>query len=308
MYEEESQVDPTTTLLVAEDVTIRYGDFTAVRGATLTVKPGERVALVGESGSGKTTLAMAVAGMLTDPSVQVDAVELTFEDGAVTQPTTALPTIIDGISIVFQDAMTSLDPTWRIGGQLVAALRNRCGLNRKEARVRAAEWLVRVGFTDPDRVMRLRPYELSGGMRQRAMIAVALCGEPRLIVADEPTSALDATLSRMTMDLLKELTDESGAALVIVTHDLHLCLEYADKLCVMKDGDVVEYASATEIKARPVHPYTRGLLACVPTLESADLEMLPTLDSVMTEAERAAYAEAAAAAANENADLNLVAS
>jgi peptide/nickel transport system ATP-binding protein len=306
MHDDASSTDATAALLVATDLTIHYGDFTAVTGATLTVNSGERVALVGESGSGKTTLAMAVAGMLTDPSARVAALELSFANGPVTQPATALPTITDGISVVFQDAMTSLDPTWRIGGQLVAALRNRCGLTRKQAKVKAAEWLCRVGFPDPERVMRLRPYELSGGMRQRAMIAVALCGEPRLIVADEPTSALDATLSRMTMDLLKELTDESGAALLIVTHDLQLCLDYADKLCVMKDGEVVEYATAAAIRSSPQHPYTRGLMACVPTLDSADLEMLPTLDSVMTEAERALAAAAAAAEADD--DLKLVAS
>lgn len=290
-------------LLTATDLKISYGDFVAVKGATLTVNPGERVALVGESGSGKTTLAMAVAGMLTDPAVRVEAAELSFAGNPVTQPATALPTITEGVSVVFQDAMTSLDPTWRIGGQLTAVLRHRRGLARTEAKFEAVQWLRRVGFSDPERVMRLRPYELSGGMRQRAMIAVALCGEPRLIVADEPTSALDATLARLTMDLLKELTDESGAALVIVTHDLQLCLEYADKLCVMKDGDVVEYATAASIQARPRHPYTRGLLACVPTLESADLELLPTLESVMTEAERL---QAAAEAAPR--DLKLAAS
>lgn len=273
-------------LVNAEDLQVFYGNFRAVNGATFTINPGERVALVGESGSGKTTLAMAVAGMLTDPSVRVEAEVLTFAGQPISQPKSALPTITDGISIVFQDAMTSLDPTWKIGGQLEAVLRNRKGLGRKAAKVAAADWLRRVGFSDPERVMKLRPYELSGGMRQRAMIAVAVCGGPKLLVADEPTSALDATLSRMTMDLLKELAEESGAALLIVTHDLHLCLEYADEVCVMRNGDVVEYDTAEALKAAPKHPYTRGLLACVPTIDSSDLEFLPTLESVMTEAER----------------------
>lgn len=302
MQNETSPAAADAPLLVATDLTINYGDFTAVKGATLTVNPGERVALVGESGSGKTTLAMAVAGMLTDPEARFEATELTFAGGPVTQPRSALPTITEGVAVVFQDAMTSLDPTWKVGGQVMAVLRNRCGLSKREAKAKAADWLRRVGFPDPERVMRLRPYELSGGMRQRAMLAVALCGEPRLIVADEPTSALDATLARMTMDLLKELTDESGAALLIVTHDLHLCLEYADLLCVMKGGEVVEHASAAAVKTDPQHPYTRGLMSCVPTLDSADLELLPTLESVMSEAERPAFAAEVAD------DLKLVAS
>lgn len=294
MAEEMNIPDPATPLLVADDVKVHYGDFPAVKGASLTISPGECVALVGESGSGKTTLAMALAGMLTDPAARVDAVDLTFLDEPVRQPSSALPAITDGVSMVFQDAMSSLDPTWRVGGQLVAVLRNRRGLSRKDAKSQALDWLRRVGFPDPERVMRLRPYELSGGMQQRAMIAVAVCGGPKLIVADEPTSALDATLSRMTMDLLRELTEESGAALLLVTHDLHLCLEYADWVCAMRNGDVVEYATATAIKAQPKHPYTRGLLACVPTMDSADLEFLPTLDSVMTAAERAAMLDQAA--------------
>jgi peptide/nickel transport system ATP-binding protein len=288
MQNETSPAAADAPLLVATDLTINYGDFTAVKGATLTVNPGERVALVGESGSGKTTLAMAVAGMLTDPEARFEATELTFAGGPVTQPRSALPTITEGVAVVFQDAMTSLDPTWKVGGQVMAVLRNRCGLSKREAKAKAADWLRRVGFPDPERVMRLRPYELSG--------------EPRLIVADEPTSALDATLARMTMDLLKELTDESGAALLIVTHDLHLCLEYADLLCVMKGGEVVEHASAAAVKTDPQHPYTRGLMSCVPTLDSADLELLPTLESVMSEAERPAFAAEVAD------DLKLVAS
>jgi peptide/nickel transport system ATP-binding protein len=276
-----SELAHAAPLLQARDVDIRYGGFHAVKAATVTVAPSERVALVGESGSGKTTLAMALAGMLPSPTAAVSSAGLTFDGHEVVQPSGPLPRSVPGVSIIFQDAMTSLDPTWKVGSQIMAVLRSRRGLRRRAARSEATEWLRRVGFTDPARVFRARPYELSGGMRQRVMLAVALCGEPRLIVADEPTSALDATLARMTMDLLATLTEESGAALLIVTHDLQLCLDYADKVLVMRGGEVVETAQATRIASEAHHPYTRGLLECVPTLESADLEFLPTLASVM---------------------------
>jgi len=271
-------------LLEARGMTISYGDFMAVKDADLVVRAGERVALVGESGSGKTTVAMALAGMLADPSASVVADVINFQGTPVRQPSGPLPQSVPGVSMAFQDAMTSLDPTWRVGGQLSAVLRSRGGLSRRDAEAAAAAWLERVGFADPERVMRARPYELSGGMRQRVMLAIALSGSPRLLVADEPTSALDATLARMTMDLLKELTEESGAALLIVTHDLRLCLEYADTVCVMRGGSIVETAPAAGLERNAKHPYTRGLLECVPTLDSVGFELLPTLDKVMAEA------------------------
>ncbi|MFT4044572.1 MAG: ABC transporter ATP-binding protein [Gordonia sp. (in: high G+C Gram-positive bacteria)] len=286
---------PPEPLLEARGVTVWYGGAVALRDADITIRAGERIALVGESGSGKTTLAMALAGMLPASSATVSAATLTFAGCPVTQPTAVLPSGTPGMSIIFQDAMTSLDPTWRIGSQVKAALKANYGLSRRQSTAEAVRWLGRVGFADPDRVMRARPYELSGGMRQRVMLAIALCSRPSLIVADEPTSALDATLARMTMDLLTELSEESGAALLLVTHDLQLCMDYADQVVVMRGGEIVESGPAPTIASNPQHPYTRGLLACVPTLDGVDVEFLPTLASVMDSTETApeTFAEAA---------------
>jgi peptide/nickel transport system ATP-binding protein len=271
-------------LVRVEHLSIAYRSGTqAVRDASLTVSRGERVALVGESGSGKSTLAMAVAGFLKQEDVGRIEGTVAF-DGALSEPAQSglLPHRVPGISVVFQDAMTSLDPVWTIGSQLSAIIRTteRCG--RRAARRRAIEWLARVGLTDHERVLGSRPYELSGGMRQRVMIALALASRPRLLIADEPTSALDASLARSTMDLLVELADATGVSLLMVTHDLELCMRYVDRVAVMYQGAIVEMGSTAELDATAQHPYTRGLLHCVPTLANAEDEMLPTLASFLS--------------------------
>jgi peptide/nickel transport system ATP-binding protein len=181
--------------------------------------------------------------------------------------------------MVFQDAMTSLDPVWTIGSQLSAVIRASENVSRKEARERSRYWLSRVGLNDTDRVLKNHPYELSGGMRQRAMMALALCGRPRLLIADEPTSALDASLSRQTMDLFVELTEGAGAALLIISHDIRLCQEYSDRTLVMYRGRLVEQGPSETLSSTAKHPYTVGLLRCIPTLESALLDELPTIES-----------------------------
>jgi ABC-type dipeptide/oligopeptide/nickel transport system ATPase component len=254
----------------------------AVRGASFDLFPGQRAAIVGESGSGKTTLGMAIAGFLRPGTARVTADVLEF-DGVAQLPLRAqrqrgpLPRRIPGLSMVFQDAMTSLDPVSTVGSQLVAVLRTQEGIGRAEAREQARSWLARVGLTDTERVLRSRSYELSGGMRQRVMIALALCCRPKLLIADEPTSALDASLAVATMELLVELTDESGAALLMVTHDINLCLRYSHQVFVMNGGEIVERGSPAELRAGARHPYTTGLLQCVPTLDSWDVDELPTM-------------------------------
>jgi peptide/nickel transport system ATP-binding protein len=178
--------------------------------------------------------------------------------------------------MVFQDAMTSLDPVWTIGSQLSAVLKASGGFSRQERVAQAEAWLRRVGLHDTERVLRSRPYELSGGMRQRVMLAIALCGRPKLLIADEPTSALDASLARDVMELLVELAGELGTALLVVSHDIQLCSEYSDRTLVMYGGRVVEETPSSGLsEAR--HPYTKGLLRSIPTLESADLDVLPTI-------------------------------
>jgi oligopeptide/dipeptide ABC transporter ATP-binding protein len=192
-----------------------------------------------------------------------------------------LPRRVPGLAMVFQDASTSLDPVWTIGSQLRSVIRATQKTSRKQTTALAVEWLRKVGLTDTERVMRSRPYELSGGMRQRAMIAIALSGTPELLIADEPTSALDASLSRDAMKLLVELTDELGSGLMLVSHDIHLCQEFVDRMLVMYSGHVVESGYAATLDREAAHPYTQALLRSVPTLESAELDELPTIPLTM---------------------------
>lgn len=276
----------TASLLTVRDLTVRYAsthEMAAVDGASFSIGRGERIALVGESGSGKTTLSLAVAGFLRPPEVQVTASELRFDGEAVDlRERTILPHVRPGMAMTFQDAMTSLDPVWTIGSQLTAVIRARTGAGRREARVRARGWLQRVGLTDTERVLAARPHELSGGMRQRAMMAIALSGQPRMLIADEPTSALDAPLARSTMKLLSDLTAVADITLLTVTHDIHLGLQYSDRTFVMYRGRIVEQLSSARAAADATHPYTRGLLACVPTLQHAGHDRLPTLADFVT--------------------------
>jgi oligopeptide/dipeptide ABC transporter ATP-binding protein len=270
--------------LDVKQLTVRYetdnGDVVAVDQVGFTVQRGERVALVGESGSGKTGTCLAVAGFLTAPNVNVTAEKMTFNGIDLTsRKASRIPRRTPGLSMVFQDATTSLDPIWSIGSQLGNVIRTTLGVGRKEAATIARDWLVKVGLTDTERVMKSRPYELSGGMRQRAMIALALSGRPKLLIADEPTSALDASLSREVMELLVTLTDELGTGLLIVSHDIHLCQGYADRMLVMYGGRIVESGRAANLGSESRHPYTQGLLRSVPTLESATLAHLPTIAS-----------------------------
>jgi len=270
-----------THLLDIENLSIVYetasGPFTAVADFELTLNPGQKVAIVGESGSGKTNACMAIAGFLpSDAQLTADRLSCSGVD-LRSRPRTVVPTRVDGVSVIFQDAMTSLDPVWTVGSQMRAVIRNQTRLGRRAANEQARDWLRRVGLDDVERIMAARPYELSGGMRQRVMIAIALSARPKLIIADEPTSALDATLSRELMQLLVSLTEDLDSALLLVSHDIQLCLEFADSLIVMKAGRVVERGTPDELATNAGHPYTIGLLSCVPTLETAGLSRLPTM-------------------------------
>lgn len=272
-----------SALLDVTNLTVSYptprGPFTAVEDFSLVVMPGERVAIVGESGSGKTNSAMAIAGFL-DPEAQVSVERLTFGESDLRSRTrSVLPVRIPGIAVVFQDAMTSLDPVWKIGSQMRSVIRNNTPLSRKAADAEAVAWLEKVGLRDTERVLRSRPYELSGGMRQRVMIALALCAKPSLLIADEPTSALDATLSRELMQLMVSLAEEFGTAMLVISHDIALCSEFTDRTVVMKAGRVVEVLPSATIAEAARDPYTQGLLACIPTLDSALLDRLPTMNT-----------------------------
>jgi peptide/nickel transport system ATP-binding protein len=273
-------------VLRVEGLSVRYhGDssvFTAVDEVSVTVGAGERVAIVGESGSGKTATCMAIAGFLTDPSADVSARILEVSGVPVgSRRNTRLPRRVPGLSMVFQDATTSLDAVWTIGSQLVDVIRTADRVSTRVARARAEEWLHHVGLRDSERVMASRPYELSGGMRQRAMIALALAGRPRLLIADEPTSALDATLAVEIMELLVRLTAEHGIGVLLVTHDIQLCQRFTDRMLVMYRGRVVEQGRSDVLDLHAQHPYARALFASIPTLESADLDELPTIPAAV---------------------------
>lgn len=266
-------------VLHLEGLTVRYpgaqSSFTAVDDVDLVIRPGEQVALVGESGSGKTTLALAIAGFLSGGEILSRRMD--FQGEPLTRTARpGLPRRTDGIAMIFQDAMTSLDPVWTIGSQLKRVLAG-AGVARRDRKDRAIVALHDVGLTDADRVMKARPYELSGGMRQRAMLAIALSGDPQLLIADEPTSALDSSMSRVAMDLIRTMAQRSGTALLVVTHDIRLAAEFTDRMVVMYRGEIVETGDPAVLAAGAEHAYTRGLMGCVPTLESRSLERLPVL-------------------------------
>jgi oligopeptide/dipeptide ABC transporter ATP-binding protein len=250
----------------------------AVNDVSFDVRPGERVAIVGESGSGKTATCMAIAGFLTRNDVEVSADGLEFDGADLTRRTRSrIPVSTPGLSMVFQDAMTSLDPVWTVGSQMVDAIRGNKRMSKKAAVAEAKDWLRRVGLHDTERIMGNRPYELSGGMRQRVMVALAVCSRPKLLIADEPTSALDASVAREVMELITDMTEELGTALIIVSHDLHLCQEFATKVIVMYAGRALEQAPAMNLDTRARHPYTQALLDCIPTLDNRSLELLPII-------------------------------
>ncbi|MGO4785761.1 ABC transporter ATP-binding protein [Cryobacterium sp. W22_MBD10_FK3] len=284
-------IDTTTTtpVLRVQDLTVRYGNIVAVHSANLEVRRGERVAVVGESGSGKTSLANAIAGFLDPLAGEVDAATLELDGVPLSRSgeQERIPRRTPGLSMVFQDAMSSLDPVWSIGSQLIAVLRETEKVGKKQATQDALQWLREVGITDPERVMGAKPHELSGGMRQRVMMAIALSSKPSLLIADEPTSALDASLAVGAMQLMVDLAERVGTAVLIITHDIELCRRFTDFVVVMYHGEIVEQLRSSELD-NATHPYTRGLLACVPTLRSARLDQLPTLESVRAEAEEQA--------------------
>jgi ABC-type dipeptide/oligopeptide/nickel transport system ATPase component len=190
------------------------------------------------------------------------------------------------ISMVFQNAMTALDPFFRVGDQLVEIIQLHQRMGRREARAKALEALELVRIPEAGRRLSSYPHQLSGGQRQRVMIALALAGEPKLLLADEPTSALDATLARELMLMLVSLAEELGTSVLLVSHDIQLCQEFTDRTIIMRDGKIVEERESSRLARYAEHPYTQGLLACVPSLDTALLDELPTMNRYLPEAVR----------------------
>ncbi len=241
----------------------------AVDGVSYSVDPGETVAIVGESGSGKSVSAMSILRLIPDPPGRITQGEILFDGRDLMRLDDAAMRHIRGgdIGMVFQEPMTSLNPVLTIGRQMTEGLEQHRGMTRPAARVRAIELLDLVGISDPARRLKQYPHQLSGGMRQRIMIAIALACEPKLIIADEPTTALDVTIQAQILELMKRLTQQLNVALIIITHNLGVVARYANRVNVMYAGRIVESGPANAIYHDPRHPYTMALLRSVPRLD-----------------------------------------
>ncbi|TBW38977.1 ABC transporter ATP-binding protein [Siculibacillus lacustris] len=267
-------IDPTAAarrppLFALEGLEVSFPGRPVVRGLDLSVAEGETVALVGESGCGKSTTALAAMRLLPR-SGRIDAGRIAFEgrDLAVLSPAELRDLRGRRLAMIFQEPMTSLNPVLTIGRQIAEVLIRHEHLSRRAARARAIELLDLVRIAEPHRRIDDHPHRLSGGMRQRVMIAIAVACRPKLLFADEPTTALDVTIQAQVLDLLDRLRRDLGMALVLITHDLGVVAQYADRVVVMYAGHKVEEATTAELFARPLHPYTRGLLAAAPRLDT----------------------------------------
>ena len=252
-------------MLEIRDLRVRFGAFPAVDGVDLDVAPGEVLGIVGESGSGKSVSMMALMGLIDAPGV-TSAASLRFEDqDLLAMPAAARRRLVGkDVAMVFQDALASLNPSYTVGHQIEEVLRAHLGLRGAAARQRALELLQQVEIPDAASRLGAYPHELSGGMNQRVMIALAIACSPKLLIADEPTTALDVTIQAQIMDLLLRLQRERGMALVMITHDLAVVAEMAQRVAVMYAGQVVETGRLPDVFESPRHPYTAALLAAIP--------------------------------------------
>ncbi|MCB2110291.1 MAG: ABC transporter ATP-binding protein [Defluviimonas sp.] len=246
----------------------RGGEVHAVNSVSFDLKPGELLGVVGESGSGKSVTMMSLVGLLPSPPADVRAGEVRFGGADLLQCTPDHLRSVRGaeIGFIFQDPMTSLNPVFTIGAQIMEPLRKHMGLSKSAARDRARELLELVGISDAGRRLGDYPHQFSGGMRQRVMIAIALACDPKVLIADEPTTALDVTIQAQILELVRDLRQKLGMAIVWITHDLGVIAGIADRVIVMYGGQIVEQAAVKDLFARPRHPYTRALLKTVPSV------------------------------------------
>ena len=252
------------------------GEVKAVNGVSFTLEKGKVLGIVGESGSGKSVTAysimqiLAPAGKIVGGSIRLDDQELIGADEYTMKDIRG-----NKISIIFQDPMTSLNPTYTIGNQLIEAILLHTNRNKKQAYDRALEMLRLVNVNEPEKRMKQYPFELSGGMRQRVMIAMALACEPDILIADEPTTALDVTIQAQILELMKTLQQELGMAIIMITHDLGVVAQMCDEVIVMYAGSICEQGTVDEIFYNPQHEYTKGLLRSIPSTTSAGTKLHP---------------------------------
>jgi len=264
------------------------GEVTAVEDVSFDLNEGEILGIVGESGSGKSVTALTIMGLLPQPPARVAAGTVRFRgETLTTMSETRLEKIRGaGISMVFQEPMTSLNPVMTIGEQIMETVRAHEGISARAQRDRAIEMLDRVGIPSATSRLGDYPHQMSGGQRQRVMIAMALACRPKLLIADEPTTALDVTIQAQVLDLLMDLRDELGMAIMIITHNMGVIAETADRVLVMYAGRIVEQSSVGTLFDAPQHPYTQGLLACVPTLEQENERLVAIPGSLPEPARR----------------------
>lgn len=255
------------------------GEVKALNGVSFSMDEGEVLGIVGESGSGKSVTAYSIMGLTAYPGKLIGGT-IYFNGHQIEKMSEKEMRKIRGneVSIIFQDPMTSLNPVYTIGNQITEVIRLHTGKGKKEAYDRAKELLELVGINEPTKRLKQYPHELSGGMRQRVMIAIALACEPKLLIADEPTTALDVTIQAQILELMQELRQKLGMSIIMITHDLGVVASMCERIAVMYAGHIVEYGTADEIFYEPKHEYTKGLINSIPKLSAQEIERLVPIE------------------------------
>ena len=255
------------------------GEVKALNGVSFSMNEGEVLGIVGESGSGKSVTAYSIMGLTAYPGKLIGGT-IYFNGHQIEKMSEKEMRKIRGneVSIIFQDPMTSLNPVYTIGNQITEVIRLHTGKSKKEAYDRAKELLELVGINEPTKRLKQYPHELSGGMRQRVMIAIALACEPKLLIADEPTTALDVTIQAQILELMQELRQKLGMSIIMITHDLGVVASMCERIAVMYAGHIVEYGTADEIFYEPKHEYTKGLISSIPKLSAQEIERLVPIE------------------------------
>ena len=277
--------DSTDLLLGVRDLQVEFstsaGVLRALDGVSFDVRIGETVAVLGESGSGKSVTAQAIMALLPKPAGSIVGGQICYRGRDLVElPVNQVRELCaTEIAMIFQDPLSSLNPVFRVGAQIAELFRRRRGTPKRQAWAKALELLKRVGIPDADSRIRDYPHQFSGGQRQRIMIAMAIALEPELLIADEPTTALDVTVQKQVMDLLADLQAETGMGMILISHDLGVVADVADRVAIMYAGRIVETGATREVYDHPAHPYTKGLLSSIPSNTSIGQRLTPVVGS-----------------------------